>query len=74
MNAALHRISAQANAVIGTLSPIATIVLATAILGERMTGIEWLGHKGVLAHEQDMIRSVNAVGMRVKKEPALLRV
>ncbi len=49
MNAALHRISAQANAVIGTLSPIATIVLATLILGETMTGGEWVGAALVLA-------------------------
>ena len=49
MNAALHRISAQANAVIGTLSPIATIVLATLILGETMTGSEWMGAALVLA-------------------------
>lgn len=49
MNAALHRISAQANAVIGTLSPIATIVLAAAILGEMMTGTEWIGAVLIIA-------------------------
>jgi drug/metabolite transporter (DMT)-like permease len=49
MNAALHRISAQANAVIGTLSPIATIALAAAILGEVMTGMEWLGAALIMA-------------------------
>lgn len=49
MNAALHRISAQANAVIGTLSPIATIVLAAAILGEVMTGTEWIGAVLIIA-------------------------
>jgi len=49
MNAALHRISAQANAVIGTLSPIATIVLAAAILGDMMTGTEWIGAALVIA-------------------------
>ncbi len=49
MNAALHRISAQANAVIGTLSPIATIALAAAILGEVMTGMEWLGAALIIA-------------------------
>jgi len=43
LNAALHRISAQANATIGTLSPVATILLAWAILGETMTPIAWLG-------------------------------
>jgi drug/metabolite transporter (DMT)-like permease len=37
MSAALHRISAQANATIGVLSPVSTIVLAAIILGERMT-------------------------------------
>jgi DNA-binding YbaB/EbfC family protein len=46
MNAARHRISAQANAVIGTLRPIATIALTAAILGEVMTGMEWLGAAG----------------------------
>ena len=49
MNAALHRISAQANAVIGTLSPIATIALAAAILGEVMTGTEWIGAVLIIA-------------------------
>lgn len=49
MNAALHRISAQANAVIGTLSPIATIALAAAILGEVMTGTEWIGAMLIMA-------------------------
>lgn len=43
LNAALQRISAQANATIGTLSPVATILLAWAILGETMTPIAWLG-------------------------------
>jgi len=43
LNAALHRISAQANATIGTLSPVATILLAWAILGETMTPLAWLG-------------------------------
>jgi drug/metabolite transporter (DMT)-like permease len=37
MSAALHRISAQANATIGVLSPVSTIILAAIILGERMT-------------------------------------
>jgi len=37
MSAALHRISAQANATIGVLSPVSTIILAAIILGERMS-------------------------------------
>ena len=37
MSAALHRISAQANATIGILSPVSTILLAALILGERLT-------------------------------------
>ena len=37
MNAALHRISAQANSTIGILSPVSTILLAALILGERLT-------------------------------------
>ena len=37
LNAALHRISAQANATIGTLSPVMTIALAVLILGETLT-------------------------------------
>lgn len=43
MNAALSKISAQANAVIGTLSPVATLVLAVAILGETVTTADLLG-------------------------------
>ncbi len=43
MNAALQRISAQANATIGTLSPVATILLAVAILGERLSLADILG-------------------------------
>ena len=41
LNAALHRISAQSNAAIGTVSPVVTIVLAAIFLGERLspTGI-----------------------------------
>ena len=41
LNAALHRISAQANAAIGTVSPVVTIVLAAIFLGETLspTGI-----------------------------------
>ena len=49
MNAALQRISAQANATIGTLSPVATILLAVAILGERLSLADILGTALVLA-------------------------
>jgi drug/metabolite transporter (DMT)-like permease len=48
-NAALHRISAQANATIGNLSPVATIVLAWLILGEMLSPLAWLGTALVLA-------------------------
>jgi drug/metabolite transporter (DMT)-like permease len=48
MNAALHRISAQANATIGTLSPVATILLAVAILGERLSLTDIFGTALVL--------------------------
>lgn len=37
LNAALHRITAQANGAIGTISPIVTILLSAAILGERLS-------------------------------------
>ncbi|MEE8438509.1 MAG: DMT family transporter, partial [Micropepsaceae bacterium] len=37
LSEALHRISAQANGIIGTLSPLVTIILAALILGERIT-------------------------------------
>jgi drug/metabolite transporter (DMT)-like permease len=37
LNAALHRISAQANSAIGTISPIVTILLSAAILNERLS-------------------------------------
>ena len=49
MNAALHRISAQANAAIGILGPIATTLLAVAILGEPLTAIGMAGTALVLA-------------------------
>jgi drug/metabolite transporter (DMT)-like permease len=49
MNAALHRISAQANATIGTLSPVATIILAYLILGETLSGTALIGTALVLA-------------------------
>lgn len=43
LSAALKQISAQANATIGMLSPVITIVLAMAVLGDAITGSEWLG-------------------------------
>ena len=43
LNAALARISAKANAVIGMISPVATIFLAALILGENLTLREGLG-------------------------------
>lgn len=49
LNAALHRISAQANATIGTLSPVMTILLAVLILGERLTVVDIVGTALVLA-------------------------
>jgi drug/metabolite transporter (DMT)-like permease len=49
LNAALHRISAQANATIGTLSPVATILLAVVILGEKLTLTDTFGTALVLA-------------------------
>jgi drug/metabolite transporter (DMT)-like permease len=49
LNAALHRISAQANATIGTLSPVMTIVLAVVILGEPLTLVDVFGTALVLA-------------------------
>jgi drug/metabolite transporter (DMT)-like permease len=49
LNAALHRISAQANATIGTLSPVMTIVLAVLILGETLTVADVLGAALVIA-------------------------
>ena len=49
LNAALHRISAQANATIGTVSPVVTILLAVAILGETLTWVDAAGTALVLA-------------------------
>jgi drug/metabolite transporter (DMT)-like permease len=49
LNAALGRISAQANATIGTLSPIATIVLAVLILGEHFGLVDAAGTVLVIA-------------------------
>lgn len=43
LSAALKQISAQANATIGMLSPVVTIVLAMAVLGASVSGAEWLG-------------------------------
>ena len=49
LNAALHRISAQANATIGTLSPVMTIALAVLVLGETVTLADVAGTALVLA-------------------------
>ncbi len=49
LNAALHRIPAQANATIGTLSPVMTIFLAVMILGEKLTVLDIFGTALVLA-------------------------
>ena len=43
LSAALHRISAQANATIGILSPVATIILAAIVLGETLNGAGMAG-------------------------------
>ncbi len=49
LNAALHRISAQANAAIGTVSPVVTIVLAVIFLGESLSPVGMFGAALVLA-------------------------
>ncbi|MFJ5487473.1 DMT family transporter [Hansschlegelia beijingensis] len=49
LSAALHRISAQANAAIGTVSPVATLIFAAAFLGERVTSVDVIGTALVLA-------------------------
>ena len=49
LNAALHRISAQANAAIGTISPVVTIVLAAIFLGETLSPAGIFGAALVLA-------------------------
>ena len=49
LNAALHRIAAQANAAIGTVSPVVTIVLAAIFLGERLDLAGYIGAVLVLA-------------------------
>lgn len=43
LSEALHRISAQANGIVGTLSPLVTIFLAALILGESITFIGMAG-------------------------------
>jgi drug/metabolite transporter (DMT)-like permease len=49
MNAALQRISAQANAAIGNFSPVTTILLAVLVLGESLTPTDAAGAALVLA-------------------------
>lgn len=49
LSAALSRISAQANAVIGTVSPVATLALAALLLDERVTAVDLAGAALVLA-------------------------
>jgi drug/metabolite transporter (DMT)-like permease len=49
LNAALQKISAQANATIGTLSPVVTILLAVIILGEHFSLTDALGTALVIA-------------------------
>ena len=49
LNAALHRISAQSNSAIGTVSPVVTIVLAAIFLGEALTPAGIIGAVLVLA-------------------------
>jgi drug/metabolite transporter (DMT)-like permease len=49
LNAALHRISAQANATIGTLSPVVTILLSVAVLGEPFGWVDAAGTALVIA-------------------------
>jgi len=43
MNAALQHISAQANSTIGMVSPVATILMATVVLGEMLTARDMVG-------------------------------
>ncbi len=49
LNAALHRISAQANSAIATVSPVVTIALAAVFLGEVLSPVGILGAVLVLA-------------------------
>jgi drug/metabolite transporter (DMT)-like permease len=48
MNAALSRISAQANATVSTMSPVGTIVLAVVVLGDHLTTVDVVGSALVL--------------------------
>lgn len=43
LSAALARIPASVNGVIGMVSPLATIVFAAALLGEHLSPTEWMG-------------------------------
>lgn len=49
LSAALARISAAANGVIGMVSPLATIVFAALLLGEHLSPTEWAGTALVVA-------------------------
>ncbi len=49
LNAALERISAQANSAIATLSPVITLLLAVAVLGEAITVIDAVSTALVMA-------------------------
>jgi len=49
LSAALARISAAANGVIGMVSPLATIVFSALLLGERLGPLEWGGTALVVA-------------------------
>jgi drug/metabolite transporter (DMT)-like permease len=49
LSAALSRISAQANAAIGTVSPVATLALAAILLGEPASAVDVAGALLVLA-------------------------
>jgi drug/metabolite transporter (DMT)-like permease len=49
LTAALHRVGAQAASMIGTISPVSTIVLAMLILGEPFTAADAIGTTLVIA-------------------------
>jgi drug/metabolite transporter (DMT)-like permease len=49
LNAAIGRVGPQAVSVIGTLSPVATIVMAIVVLGEPFTGADAIGTALVIA-------------------------
>lgn len=70
LNAALHRISAQANATIGTLSPVMTIALAVMILGEPLTWVDVLGTLLVLAGVGWFTLADQAAARRARKKAA----